>query len=134
MRPRTNNSIVAVTVLAAWLCLTLCDPTDCSPPRSSLHRILQARTLEWVANSSSRGSSQPEMEPTPLASPTLAGGFFTTAPPGSSLPFKPRRLFSCVTGLDTQAQSKIIIKLCVCVFLMEEVEHSESNTSIKMKS
>ena len=28
---------------------TLCDPTDCSPPGSSVHRILQARILEWVA-------------------------------------------------------------------------------------
>ena len=30
-------------------CLTLCDPMDSSPPGSSVHRILQARTLEWVA-------------------------------------------------------------------------------------
>ena len=39
-------------------CLTLCDPMDCSPPGSSVHRILQARILEWVAMPSSRGSSQ----------------------------------------------------------------------------
>ena len=31
------------------LCSTLCDPTDCSPPGSSVHGVLQARTLEWVA-------------------------------------------------------------------------------------
>ena len=31
------------------LCLTLCDPMDCSPPGSSVHRILQARVLEWGA-------------------------------------------------------------------------------------
>ena len=37
----------------------LCDPMDCSPPGSSVHGILQARTLEWVAISFSRGSSQP---------------------------------------------------------------------------
>ena len=30
-------------------CLTVCDPIDCSLPGSSVHRILQARTLEWVA-------------------------------------------------------------------------------------
>ena len=35
--------------LVAQLCLTLCDPWDCSPPGSSVHRILQERTLEWVA-------------------------------------------------------------------------------------
>ena len=40
------------------LCLTLCDPMDCSPPGSSLHGIFQARILEWVAISSSMGSSQ----------------------------------------------------------------------------
>ena len=38
---------------------TLCDPMDCSPPGSSIHWILQARILEWVAISFSRGSSQP---------------------------------------------------------------------------
>ena len=38
-------------------CLTLCDPIDGSPPDSPIPRILQARTLEWVAISFSRGSS-----------------------------------------------------------------------------
>ena len=50
------------TAVAAWSlqsCLTLCDPTDCSPPGSSVYGILQARTLEWVAMPSSRGLSQP---------------------------------------------------------------------------
>ena len=36
---------------------TLCDPTDGSPPGFSVHRILQARILEWVAILFSRGSS-----------------------------------------------------------------------------
>ena len=40
-------------------CPTLCDPMDCSLPDSSLHGILQARVLEWVAISFSRGSSRP---------------------------------------------------------------------------
>jgi len=44
--------------LVARLCLTLYDPMDCSPPGSSVHEILQARILEWVALSPSRGSSQ----------------------------------------------------------------------------
>ena len=39
--------------------LTICDPTDCSTPGFSVRGILQARLLEWVAISSSRGSSQP---------------------------------------------------------------------------
>ena len=40
-------------------CLTLCDPMDHSLPGSSVHGIFQARILEWVTISSSRGSSQP---------------------------------------------------------------------------
>ena len=39
--------------------LTLCDPMDCSLPGSSVHGIFQARVLEWVAVSFSRGSSRP---------------------------------------------------------------------------
>ena len=39
--------------------LTLCDPMDCSPPGSSVHGVLQARILEWVAISFSRASSRP---------------------------------------------------------------------------
>ena len=61
------------------LCLTLCDPMDCSPPGSSVHGISPARILEWVAVSSSRGSSNPGIEP---ESPALAGRFFTAEPPG----------------------------------------------------
>ena len=48
-----------VCVLIAKLCPTLCDPMDCKPPSSSVHRILQARILEWVTVPFSRGSSQP---------------------------------------------------------------------------
>ena len=40
-------------------CLTLCDPMDYSPPGSSVHEIFQARILQWVSISFSRGSSQP---------------------------------------------------------------------------
>ena len=46
----------------AWVtlsCPTLCDPMDCRPRGSSVHGILQARTLEWVAMPFSRGSSPP---------------------------------------------------------------------------
>ena len=38
-----------VCVLIAQSCLTLCNPTDCDPPGSSVHEILQARILEWIA-------------------------------------------------------------------------------------
>ena len=55
-------------------CPTLCDPVDCSPPGSSVHGILQARILEWVAVPSSRGSSQPR-DRTQVS--CIAGRFFT---------------------------------------------------------
>ena len=45
--------------LVAQSCPTLCGPMDCSPPGSSVHGILQARRLEWVAISFSKGSSRP---------------------------------------------------------------------------
>ena len=45
--------------LNAKSCSTLCDPLDCSPPGSSVHGILQARILEWVAMPTSRGFSRP---------------------------------------------------------------------------
>ena len=54
-----QGCVVLCCVLVAQSCLTLCDPMDCSPPGSSVHEIFQARILEWVAISFSRGSSQP---------------------------------------------------------------------------
>ena len=50
---------VCVCVLAAQSCLTLCYPMDCSLPNSTVHGILQARILEWVAIPFSRESFQP---------------------------------------------------------------------------
>ena len=60
------------------LYLTLCDPMDCSPPGSSVHGISQARILECVGISSSRGSSRPRDETQSLTSPELSGEFFIT--------------------------------------------------------
>ena len=52
---------VKFKLLVIQQCLTLCDPMDCSLLGSSVHRILQARILKWVAISYSRGSSQPRV-------------------------------------------------------------------------
>ena len=60
-------------------CPTLCDHLICSPPGFSVHGISQARILEWVVISSSRGSSQ--LRDRTCISCT-AGRFFTTEPPG----------------------------------------------------
>ena len=64
--------------LVAQSCLILCDPMDRSPPGSPVHRILQARILEWVAMPSSKGSSQPRDQTHISRSSALVDGFFTT--------------------------------------------------------
>ena len=58
----------------AQSCLTLCDPMDCSSPGSSVHGIIQASILEWVAIPFSRGSSRPRDQ---TCVSCIAGGFFT---------------------------------------------------------
>ena len=55
----------------------LCDPMDCNQSGSSVHGILQARILEWVAIFSSRGSSQPRDWTHVSCVSCTAGGFFT---------------------------------------------------------
>ena len=69
-------------ILVAKSCRTLCDPINCSPPGSSVHGIFQARILEWVAISFSKGSSQPR-DWTHIS--CIAGGFFTAESLGKPL-------------------------------------------------
>ena len=68
---------------------------DCSPPGSSVHGISQARILEWVAISFSRGSSQPRNQ-TQVS--CMAGGFFTTEPPGKPINWAERAKVTCLRG------------------------------------
>ena len=56
-RIRKGKQISGACVLSHSSCPTLCDTMDCSLPGSSVHEILQARILEWVAISFSKGSS-----------------------------------------------------------------------------
>ena len=63
--------------------LTLLDPMYWSPPGSSVYGILQARTLEWVAMPSSRGSSPPRDQAHISCGSCIAGGFFTAKPLGT---------------------------------------------------
>ena len=58
-------------------CLTLGEPITCSPPGSSVQGMLQARTLEWVATPSSRGSSPPRDGTWIFCFSCIAGRFFT---------------------------------------------------------
>ena len=72
-------SCVLVHAKSLQSCLTLCDPMDCSPPGSSVHGILQARILGWVACPPLGDLSNLGMEPSSLMSSELAGRFFTTS-------------------------------------------------------
>ena len=72
-----------VKVLVAQLNPTLCDPMDYSPPGFSVPGIFQARILEWGAIPFSRGPSCPR-DQTQVS--CIAGGFFTTEPPGKPMP------------------------------------------------
>ena len=52
-----THTHIYIEVLVTQLCLMPCDFMDCSPPGSSVYRILQARILDWIAISISRESS-----------------------------------------------------------------------------
>jgi len=58
---------------------------DCSPPGSSVHGIFQARILGRLPFPSPGDLPDPEIEPASPATPALAGGFFTTEPPGEPI-------------------------------------------------
>ena len=77
-------------------CPTLYDPMDCSLPGTSVHGILQARILEWVAMSTSRGLPNPGIEPAPLMSPALQADSLPLVPPG-----KPKRILKACLSHNT---------------------------------
>ena len=77
----TSRVLTCCCCCQSLYCVQLCDPMDCRLPDSSVHGILQARTMEWVAVFFPRGSFHPGIEPT---SPALAVQFFTTESPGKS--------------------------------------------------
>ena len=82
--PKTRASPVGGCVCTqrlSWVQL-FCNPMGCDLPGSSVHGVLQARILQLVTISFSRGSPNPGIEPT---FPARAGGFFTTEPLGSPL-------------------------------------------------
>ena len=74
-----------VCMLSRFTRVQLCDLFNCTPPGSSVHGILQARILEWVAVPSFRGSSQPRVWTCISFISCIAGGFFIAEPPGMPL-------------------------------------------------
>ena len=115
----TSSFSVCVCAKSLQSCLTLCDPMDCRLPDSSVHWILQARKLEWVAMTPSRGSSQPR-DRTCISH--TAGGFFSTEPPGKPTSF-PIYMY-CVgqkvhSGLFVTSYGKIqrnILANTICIY------------------
>ena len=73
------KNVVIVSVLVAQSCPTLGNPMDCSSPGSSIHGILHARLLGWVAIRLSRGSSQHGDQ---TASLVLQADSLLSEPPG----------------------------------------------------
>ena len=69
-----SASKVEVKLLVTQSCLTICDPMDCSPPGFSIHKVLQARILEFATISFARACFQPRYQTWISCS---AGGFFT---------------------------------------------------------
>ena len=76
------STTVCVHAKSLQSCPTLYDPMDCSPLGFSVHGILQARILAWVAMPSSRGSSQPRDRILVFCVYCIASRFFTTEPLG----------------------------------------------------
>ena len=72
------HHLTDIVCSAAKLCLTLCDPTGCSPPGSSVHGVFQTRILEWVAISGDL--PDPGIEP---KSPALQADSLPLSPQGA---------------------------------------------------
>ena len=85
------------SVLVIQSCPTLRDPMDCSPPGSSVHGILQARIVEWVAIPFSRGSSQGSHLGIEPGSPTLQVDSLLSEPPGKLRAPEVKLARSCLT-------------------------------------
>ena len=105
-------------------CPTLCDPVDCSLPGSSVHGILQARILEWVAISFSRGSSRPR-DRTPVSH--IGGRRFNLwatreAPYPSAVTFLPSKSFPpCRHSQGATTKYIIYTYYEECIHLMKRV-------------
>ena len=81
----TQYLLWCVCVLVSQSCLTLWNPVDCSLPDSSVHGILQARTLEWLSCPSPRELPNPGIE---LGSPAWQEDSLPSEPPGSPVDLK----------------------------------------------
>ena len=113
-----SPSFAAAAIKPLQLCLTLCDPTDGSPPGSSIPGILQARTLEWVAISFSNAcmhakslqSCPTPCDPMDSSPPAPLSTGFSRQEYWSGLPFLSPSSFAinCIMELPTRYYGKAL--------------------------
>ena len=108
-----------IVCMCAQSCPTFCDPVDYIPLGSFLHGIFQARILEWVAISSSRGSSPPRDQTHVSCNPAVSGGFFTTEPTGKpkfeSLRCRAPKAVSKTLDCTSTASRGLVLAAPACV-------------------
>ena len=93
------------------LCPTLCDPMDCCLPGSSVHGILQARILEWVAMPPPGDFPSPGFEPASLASPVLQVDSLPTEPPGKpQVVYMHTKFWNLASQIKSQSWGSSVIK------------------------
>ena len=107
--PQWDYLILKVKNWFLCQCLALCDPIDCSPPDSSVHGILQIRILEWVAISSSRGSSPPsdQIRISLLHLLYWQVSSLPLIPPGGPLPFQINNCLNSKSGKVMEAKWRL---------------------------
>ena len=115
------HSWTKVKGLVAQSCSTLCKPMDCSLPGSSVHGILQAQILEWVAMPSSRGSSQPR-DQTQVSH--ISGRFFTVWAPRESHEYQSGTLSLLWKIFLTQESNR---GLLYCRQILYQLSYQRSN-------
>ena len=95
-------------VLVTQSCLTLCNPMGCSPPGSSVHGILQARILEWVAKPFSRDLPDPGVK---LTCPTLQVDSLLLSHQGNPLSFLclPRYLEAPACSMEKHRRKVVVL-------------------------
>ena len=115
-------------------------PVDCIPPGCSVHGIFQVRILEWVAISFSRDLFDPGIKSESLASPGLAGGFFTE-PPAKAPLFKVKKakrwiessaLQRCETNPVLLEGTQFQLNFFNILFLLNIIIYSWKETEVKM--
>ena len=117
-------------VLVAQLCPTLCHPMDCNTPASSVHVILQARILKWVAILFSRGSSRLRIKPT---SPALQADSSPSEPGGRKW-LNIMLIHNLLSGRECFTQKKITFAVSLQILKTEKLVITVmqwENTSLK---